>query len=397
MANFEYIARTFGGEQVTGVMQAENEAAVVRTLDDRQLYPVRIAEQSLAPRSFRRRVKLAHLCTAYEQLSDLLSAGVPMMRALDTLVRVGGNPMLTDMLRQVRDDVSAGEQLADAMTKFPTVFTPLHTAIIRAGERAGFLEEALTNLAGFVERQDELRSKVRGALVYPAVLVTVGTLIVTGILVGLVPRFKTFFENISLPLPTRLLFGLSDLLVNQLWLVILLAILAVVLLRAGLRSEAGKRLWDRMRLKLPVIGMASRMVAITRFCRILGTMLHNGVPILQSLDIGKDATGSVQMAASIAKAADNVRGGDPLAEPLRASGFFPEEVVEMIAVGEESNQLEKVLLEVADKVERRTNRRVDAAVKLMEPVILVMLAAVIGFVMVGLLYPMFAMGELMGQ
>jgi len=395
MATYEYIARTAGGEKVTGEMQADSETAVVRTLDERQLYPVRVSEQAeqhiVSGRG--RRIRGRDVGVAYGQMADLLNAGVSMLRTLETLARAGANRNLCEVFLRVRDDVAAGKTLAEALGVHPSVFTPLHSAMVRAGEHGGFLEDVLSNLADYLERQDELRSRVRGAMIYPVVLTCIGALLITTVLVALVPQFKPFFANVPKPMPTVVLFALSDLLVEQAPLLLGLIVLAVLGIRALLRSEFGRDLWDRWRLRLPLFGRTMRMVSITRFCRILGTLLANGVPILQSLAVSKDATGCAVLAGSIATAAESVKAGEALAGPLARSGLFPEEIVEMIAVGEESNQLEKVLLQVAETVERRTARQVDQLMRLIEPLILVLLAVAIGFVAVGLLYPIFTMSR----
>jgi len=397
MATFEYIARTSSGEQVAGVMQADSETAVARTLDERELYPVRVKEQAARKAAARRggRIRMRDVGVAYGQIADLLRAGVPMLRALETQSRAGSNRTLSQLFLRVRDEVSGGKTLADAMSGHPAVFSELHLAMIRAGERGGFLEDVLMNLSDYLERVDDLRSKVRGSMVYPAALTIVGILAMMVILIAVVPQFKPIFEGYPLPIPTIVLFALSDLLVEYLPLLIGLIVLSVLGLRTLLRSEFGKELWDRWRLRLPMVGRPMRMVSITRFCRILGTLLHNGVPILQSLAISKDATGCSTLSSSIEVAAENVKAGEPLAAPLKQSGLFPEEVLEMIAVGEESNQLEKVLVRIADTIERRTNRQVDVAVRMIEPLILVALAAVIGFMAFGLYYPIFSMAKSM--
>ncbi len=394
MPTFEYTARDADGEQRSGVIQADTEAAVVRTLDQRALFPVRITMQTPAGRRGRgRRVRLRHVSALYGQLSDLLAAGVPMLRALDILSRTLVNPALGRMVEAVREDVSAGATLADAMAKHPAVFTPLHTAMVRAGETAGFLEDVLTNLSGFLDRQDELRSKVRGAMIYPVLLASIAVIAVTGLLVLIVPKFQEFLAGADLPLPTRVLFGVSSALRGQSLTLTALLVLAGVGIWSFLRSSGGRQLWAAWKLRIPLAGQAARMVAITRFCRVLGTMLANGVGILQALEIAKDATGNPLLAQAVAQAAENVRAGEPLADRLRASGLFGDEITEMIAVGEESNQLEKVLLQIADTVERRTNRQVDAAVRLIEPLLLMMMAGVIGFIAAGLLYPIFTMAR----
>ncbi len=394
MATYQYIARDTSGKEVTGVMQADSETAVVRTLDERDLYPVRVTENiQTSPLQIAGGIRLRDLGVMYGQMADLLQAGVPMLRTLETLGRTATNSRLARLVIEVRDSVSAGKTLAEAMGNHPKTFSDLHVAMVRAGERAGFLEDVLSNLSEFLERQDELRSKVRGSMVYPMILVTLGAAAMLFILVVLVPRFEPFFTGMALPAPTRVLFAASGLLVNHKWLLLGLVILIVIALRALLRSKWGRLKWEHLRLKLPGLGKVIRTVSITRFCRILGTMLANGVPILQALEISKDAAGSTLLAENIVAATDSVRAGEPLARPLGSSGLFPPEIIEMIAVAEESNQLERVLVQIADSIERRTNRQVDAAVRLIEPLILVVIAVVIGFVAIGLMYPIFMMSQ----
>ncbi len=228
---------------------------------------------------------------------------------------------------------------------------------------------------------------------YPAVLACFGALVLVVILTALVPKFIPLFADVPLPAPSRILFGISEMLTKHLVIMLGLIFLTGIGIRSVLRSKAGYEMWDRWRIKLPVVGKVLKLVAITRFCRVLGTMLANGVPILQALAIAKDATGSNVISLTVEQATENVRAGETLAQPLREGKLFPAEVVEMIAVGEESNQLEKVLVQIADTVERRTNRQVDMAVRLIEPAILLLMGMTIGFVAVGLLYPMLIMSQ----
>ncbi len=394
MANFQYIAKTTGGEEVSGAIQADNEAAVVRSLRERSLFPVQVQEQTARASTFRGgRVRVRHLATLYSQVADLLRAGVPLVRALETLAKATTNPTLKRVVGSVREAVSEGESLADAMAQHPEVFGTLHVAMVRAGERAGFLEDVFANLGEFLERQDDLQSKVRGALIYPAVLVVVGLLVMVIVLLWMVPKFEGVFEGMPLPLATEILFATSTAMREYSLLLAGGIVAAVGGLVAAVRSDSGRELWDRWKLKVPILGGVLRSLCITRFCRILGTMLRNGVPILQAMNISKDAAGNVVLAEAVENATDSVRSGEPLADPLRSSGLFPPEIIEMIAVAEESNQLEKVLVEIADTVERRTNRAVDTAVHLVEPLILVVLAGAIGFAAFGLLYPIFTIAR----
>ena len=399
MVAYRYIARTPGGEQVSGTVQADNEAAVLRTLDDRELYPVRLEMGGQGARRARGggKVRVRDVAVAYGQLSDLLAAGVPLLRALGTIVRATPNARLARAIDDVREGVAAGRTLAEAMGAHPEAFASLHTAMVRAGEHGGFLEEVLGNLAEYLDHVDELRSKVRGAMIYPIVLTCIGTGALLLVLIWLVPKFRTVFGDTPLPAPTRLMFAVSDLLVNEWPLMLGLALLAALGVVGVLRSGFGRRWWDRWQIKIPLAGRLIRIVAITRFCRILGTMLRNGVQILQALAISKDAAGSPLLAENIAEATERVRAGEKLADPLQKSGLFPPEIVEMIAVAEESNQLEKVLVQIADTVERRTSRQVEATARLIEPLILVLLAAVIGFVAMGLMYPIFTMSRTLQQ
>ena len=231
-------------------------------------------------------------------------------------------------------------------------------------------------------------------MIYPMVLSLVGLIVVCIMLVVVVPDLKTIFADASdLPLLTRIVFGASDLLVNNTLLVICAVVLGVTCIVAALKSPAGHRLWERWKLNIPLFGKTICVVAITRFCRILGTMLTNGVPILTALEIAKDATGSEVLGESIEEAGNAVREGQPLADPLRNSGLFPIEIVEMIAVAEESNQLDRVLMQVAETVERRTNRQVDTTMKLIEPIILVLMAIMVGAIAMALLFPIFSMAD----
>lgn len=394
MANFTYTAIDSSGSRTSGEIEADNQSAAIRILDERSLYPVDIKERGERKQTStgNARVKPGDVGLMYGQLGDLLGAGLPLLRALKTLAKTSAGS-LSQVMKNVAEDVASGRELANSMDEHPHIFRPLHVAMIRSGEQAGFLEEVLANLAAFIERQDDLRGKVRGALIYPIMLTCLGIGAMSMALIVLVPNFKPMFEGMALPLPTRILFAASDFLVYNWHMAIGIAFLAIIGLWGLFSSEQGKIMWNLWQIRIPIFGSAIRMVSITRFCRILGTMLANGVPILQALTISRDAAGSILLEQGIDQAAENVRAGKALSEPLRSCGLFPEQVVEMIAVAEESNQLERVLVQIADTVERRTNRQVDQAIRLIEPMILVLLAAAIGFIAVGLLYPIFTMAQ----
>ena len=396
MGEFQYTARSTRGETVSGTLNVESEAAVLRVLDEKELFPIVIrslAGTGQGGRRLRGRIASRDVGIMYSQLADLLGSGVPLMRALRSLVKSTTNPRLREVLKEIQAAVSEGKSLTEAMRQQSQVFSPLHIAMIQAGERASFLEQVLRSLAEFIERLDELRSKVSGAMIYPALLTVVGTVVMLGAMIFFVPRFEPLLSSVHQTVPTRLLFAFSHL-VRDYWYLLVIGLGGGAgLLWSSLNSAGGRRWLEGWRFKVPVLGSVLRMVAITRFCRILGTMLANGVPMLQALSISKDSTGSPMLAERVALAAENVRAGKPLTEPLAEGGMFPEQIVAMISVAEESNQLEKVLVHIADTVERRTNRQVDQAVRLVEPLILCAVAAAVGFLAMGLLLPIFTMAS----
>jgi general secretion pathway protein F len=402
MMQFQYTARSESGERVAGLLEAESEGAVLRSLEEKGLFPIAVKARTAPVKGkrgfFSRRVRNRDVGVMYGQLADLIGSGVPLLRALDSLIRSTVNPRLVEILKQIRSEVADGKSLTDSLREFPDVFPPLHTSMVQAGERAAFLEQVLSSLSGFLERLDDLRGKVLGAMTYPLMLTALGTAVMIAALVFFVPRFEPLLSgNSQKPLPTEILFGLSKA-VRSYWYVIPFALAGVAsVLWSGLKNQANRRRLESWRLKIPVVGSAFQMLAITRFCRILGTMLHNGVPLLQALKISEGATGSSLLAERIAEATESVREGKALSGPLAAGGLFPEQILAMITVAEESNKLDKVLLQIADTVERRTNRQVDQAVRLVEPAILCVVAAGIGFLALGLLLPIFTMASSLGK
>ena len=399
MPKFQYTARNLSGGKVAGLIDADGEGAAIQLLERKELYPVDIwnTEDKADNRLFRGRISNRDLGIMYGQLSDLLGSGVPLLRALKSIVKSTVNKRLKGVLGDIHNSVADGKSLYESMAEHPNIFPALHTVMVQAGERASFIEEVLESLSVFLERLDELRGKVLGALIYPVMLVMLGGTVMVSALVLFVPKFEPMLAGIEKPMPTEVIFFLSESIRNY-WAIIATAIGGLIaFFWSTMQSQSSKRAMERWRLKIPVAGTAMRMVAITRFCRILGTMLANGVPILQALAISRDATGSALLAENIDDAIKNVRAGEPLTEPLKGGGLFPEQVLAMISVAEESNQLQKVLLHIADSVERRTNQQVDQAVRLIEPVILCMVAAGIGFLALGLLLPIFTMASSLGQ
>ena len=395
MATFSYKAKTNKGQTVSGLLTAESAQAAMRMLDDRALFPLEVREGGLASKTTlpgrKRRVKLKVLSTFFSQLSDLLKAGVPVLRAIDVLSRQDANPLLAEILKEIHADVSSGESLADSMAKHPHVFNHLAVAMVRAGESGGFLEDVLSRIAVFTERQDELRNKLIGSLIYPAILLIAGVLVVSLLMVLVVPKIKPFLMKVERPWLTDALFATCDFIgAYGIWVIGIIAV-GVCASIPFLKSEQGKYAVDRLKLRVPVMGPIVTMVAVCRFCRILGTMLRNGVPILQALQIAKDSAGNRVLAEQIGAATENVQRGETLAQPLGASGLFPIDILDMIAVAEESNNLENVLVQIADSNEVRTARQIDLGVRLLEPLMLMFMAGAVAIIGIALLVPILRM------
>jgi general secretion pathway protein F len=398
MPTYTYQARTLDGQTVTGVLTAENQQAALRSLDERALFPIEVSEGGQAAKSIlpgrRRKLKLRVLATFYSQFSDLLRAGVPVMRSLDVLARQKSHALLTEILNEVRDDVAGGETLADAMAKHSNAFSELHIAMVRAGERGGFLEDVLARISHFTERQDELRNKLIGSLIYPCILLTAGVGVVTFLMSFVVPKIRPVLERGgTLPLPTAMLFGICDFFTTWGVLFGVGAVIFVLAAVAYFRTEEGRKSLDRLVLRVPVVGRILTMVAVCRFCRILGTMLQNGVPILQALKVSKESAGNLVLAEEIEKATDSVTKGETVGGPLGASGLFPIDIVDMISVAEESNTMDGVLVQIADANEARTARQIDLGVRLLEPLLLLVMAVLVLFIALALLVPILTSGS----
>jgi len=394
--NYEALAPT--GQRSQGILTAGSEREAMSMLDARGLFPVRIApNRATAKGAGGKRIKSRHTVAFYAQLADLIHSGVPLLRSLDILERQTTQPALAQVIREVRARVADGTGLSEAMAQHPRAFNELAVSMIKAGQEGGFLEDVLRRIAEFTEHQEDLKAKVIGALAYPAFLAGAGFIILNVLVVFFVPKFEPIFKKLEekgeLPGLTSALIGISRMIQNNwIWLVGL-TIGGILLFRHWMRTESGRFRLDGLRLRLPGFGHIHLSLAIARFTRILGTMLHNGIPILQALRIAKDSSGNRVMAQAIEKSAEHLKAGDSLAGPLGASKLFPRDVIEIIAVGEESNNLEKVLIDIAVALEKRTARQLELFVRLLEPVMLLVMAVLVLIVVAGLLLPIFKMSS----
>ncbi|HXG62036.1 MAG TPA: type II secretion system F family protein [Planctomycetota bacterium] len=403
MPQFTYKAKKEDGSIVTGILQAESERGALDSLGRMGVFPLELSsrdETEAAPapaaRRGRRRARRADVALFTRQLGDLLKAGVPLNRALRTLAAQTSNQELSGVVAEIEKAVSAGSSLHEALGRFPRLFPPLYASMVRAGETGGFLEDALRRLASFLEKDEELRSRIASALAYPALLIVIGTFAVGFLMVFFIPRFSEIFAKLGddLPVPTRIVMAASSF-VRDGWPFLLggLAVAMVLGRRAG-ETRRGRRVLDRLRLRAPLFGEVVRKSAVARFARTLGTLLKSGVPILEALSISKEALGNAILRDDVDEAAAGVRQGRSLAEILRRTRSFPPMVTDMIAVGEESGNLDEVLLQVADSYDAQVDRAVRVFVALFEPALLVLMAALVGFVVISMLLPVFSLSSM---
>jgi general secretion pathway protein F/type IV pilus assembly protein PilC len=396
MPEYKYIARDFGGRQVAGSMAAQSEGDVLNWLAGQSLFPVRVAADQPRRTVGGRRVSGQAMAAFYGQLASLLRNGVPLMRSLHILREQTSAARLRGVLEDVAARVEDGTSLGDAFARHPKVFVEIATNMARAGTEGGFLEDALDRVAQFTEHQTDLRARTVGALVYPIILATIGTAVVSVLIIFFVPLFAEMFDQLrqqgELPAVTDWVLGLSDLIRRYGLIFVGLVAILLVAARVQLKTERGKHWRDLIKLRSPVFGPIFKSLAVARFCRVLGTLLHNGVPILKALEISRQSTGNVVLSQAVAEASENVTAGESLAGPLRKSGHFPPAVTEMISVAEESNTLDSVLINISDGLEKQTARRLELLVRLLEPAMLVVMAGVILIIVVALLLPVMKMG-----
>ena len=386
MAVFAYRAKDRTGRRVDGRIEGVSRGAVVTDLQARGLAPVSIREAA-SRTADARMLPNRRLAAAYVQMSDLLGAGVPLLRTLRLLGRGKAHARLATTMERVADRVADGDRLAEAMRQTGGI-PEVHLAMIDAGERGGFLGDVLGELGTFLDHQAERRATVLGNLIYPAILVLAGVGIVIAALVFFVPKFATFFDGADLPFATRVLLTASDVLLVG-WPYLLVLGSGLVIVWYAIRGRPGvDTAIARFALRLPLYGDLVRALAVARFTRMLGTLLQNGIPMINAMRISRSTTGNPLLMEAIDRATEEVGAGATLASPLDDSGLFGDDVVEMIEVGEAANTLPDVLVGIARTEERRTDRILVTLLKLMEPTLLLLLAGAVVFLFLALVVPM---------
>lgn len=403
MPVYEYKGVTSAGKKVSGVQDAESLKAVrsrlkkdgVTVLEIHEGAGLRAMRRGSTAIRFGVRVKLGDLANATRQLATLLSSGLPLMEALSVLVEQEEHEGLQAAMSSVRDSVREGASLAEALQKNPKAFSQLYINMVSAGETSGTLEITLDRLADFLDEQVRFRGRISAALAYPAFMTVIGAGMLFFIFSFVMPRVVGMFEDMKqqLPLITLMLLATVRFLQNFWWALLLAIAGGVYWFRRYLRTQAGREAFDARILRMPVFGSLIRMIAVSRFTRTLGTLLEGGVPTLTALDIVKSVVGNTVLANAIQQARENVREGEPIADPLKRSGLFPPVVVQMVAVGEKSGELEKMLLKISDSFDRTVETRITGLMALMEPVIILAMGLIIGFIVIAIMLPMLEMSS----
>ena len=409
MAMFLYEAVDSQGNEIKAEIEARDEKEANDKIRALNYYPTKVALKPAVgmgtPQAVARKrggfavgfgVSVKQLTQFTRQFATLLDAGLPIVRSLDILHGQQKPGMLKETLADVKADVEGGSALSESLAKHPRVFDKLYVNMIKAGEAGGVLDQILARLADYMEKSLRLKQKIIGALVYPAAVITIAGGILTFILIYIIPKFEAMFKEMDLgqlPFLTELLIGVSKMITSY-WYIVIFGIFLVwaVLYFAG-RTPKGRYTLDLIKLKFPIFGMIISKSSVSRFCRTLGTLIQSGVPILNALSIIKNATGNAVVAGAVENVHNSIREGDTIAEPLRHSGVFDDIVVNMIQVGEETSELDKMLIKVADNYDNEVDTLVGALMSLLEPILIIGMGGTVGFIVIALFMPLIAIME----
>ena len=418
MAQFSYKARRRSGEVVEGILEVADRGAALVQIERLGLFPVAIEASkagalalperatgtkidflSLLPASLRasltrkRRPKLQELATFTQQLANLLNSGMPLTVALQSMTHLESKGISADVSKQLRQEVMEGRGLSDAMAKQPVIFSDLYVNMVRAGESSGALVDVLRRMASHFQQFAEVQSKFISAMIYPALVCAVGAGLIMFFMFFMLPRFMAMFEGfqIELPLPTRILMGFSKVITNIWYLMgvaLLIGVICVIFAKYK-RSEKGKRALDELKMKLPIFGKVIKLNLFGQFARTLSTLLQNGVPVLTALKITEQVMPNHILKEAVAKAREEVTDGKTLAQPLARSKVFPQLMVDLVKIGEETGDVPGALANLADTYESELQISLRAMTNLIEPVLIILMAVAVGFLLMSVLLPMF--------
>ena len=403
MPIFAYRGRARGGRLITGQVEANTPLAVAAQLRRRRIMATSVREKPEPLRlripGFGGRVRDKDLTVFTRQIATMINAGLPLVQSLEGLASQQPNKQFKRILTKIREDVEGGSTFAASIKRHPAVFTSLYMSMVEAGEAGGFLDTVLNRLAGYIEKTMTLRRKVKGAMIYPATIITVAAAVVIFLLIFVIPTFKALFEGFgaALPLPTRIVLELSRLVRTHVVTVLGAFVGTVFGLRFYYRTEKGKKVIDSLLLRLPIIGQLIRKVSVAKLTRTLGTLLSSGVPILDGLNITARVAGNKVVEEAILKTRSSIAEGKTIADPLGASGIFPPMVVQMISVGEQTGALDSMLAKIADFYDAEVDQAVANLTTLLEPLMIVFLGVVVGGVIIAMYLPIFKLVSVVGR
>jgi type IV pilus assembly protein PilC len=394
---YAYKVRDREGHLHKGQMEAESTTLVLNKLREMGMTPISVDKRNVGFSSeltiplLGKRVKLKELAVFSRQFATMIDAGLTLTRALAILVGQTPNKYFASVIDRIRADVESGLSLSQALGRHPKIFSPLYVSMIRSGETGGSLDGTLLQLATTLEKQVELRGKIRSAMSYPVSVFALVTVILTIMLVFIVPIFKKMYASLTakLPAPTLLLVKISDVAVILVPILAVCAVIGFAVFRRWVATERGKLAWDRFKLRLPIVGPLSRKTAMTRFAGTFATLLRSGVPLLEALDITSAAVNNAVVARGIADAAEGAKQGEQLTRSLSEHEVFPHMVVQMMAVGEETGALDEMLLKVAEFYQQEVEATIDSLTSILEPLMVVVLGTVVGGIVIALYLPMF--------
>jgi type IV pilus assembly protein PilC len=395
MPVFEYTARTLKGQLVQDKIELPNRDDVVAHLRKNRMVVVQVREgKAKGGMKFgAKRITTRDVVIFTRQFATMINAGLPLVQALDILAQQTENKSLADITRQVVYDVESGHTLADALRKHPKGFSDLYVNMVAAGEAGGILDTILVRLAQFLEKNDAIIRKVKGAMVYPAVILGVATIAIAVLLIFVIPTFQSMFAsvNMELPLPTKIVIGASDLLTGYWWAILGAIGFILFAINRYYKTPPGRLQIDRLMLHFPVLGDVLRKSAVSRFTRTLGTLISSGVSILDGLEITARTAGNMVIHNAVMESRASIAGGETIAQPLSKSGVFPPMVISMIAVGEQTGNLDEMLSKIADFYDDEVDAAVSTLLSLMEPVMIVVLGVVVGGMVIAMYLPIFDM------
>ena len=401
MSTFAYKVRDRTGKIFTGNMEGENRSSVVSRLREMDYFITSVSEKKkniLFSRQINlfKSIKLRDLTIFYRQFATMVNAGLTLVNSLDILTQQVENKALADNIKVIKSDVEAGSTLADAMAKFPQVFSELYISMVRAGEIGGVLDDILNKIADLMEKEFALRQKIKSAMAYPSFIAGAAVLMAIFMLAFILPQFVGIFAQFGgkLPFLTQILVTATNLF-NTYWYIFFIVIVALVFaFLAYIKTPNGKLNFDKFKLNAPIFGEINRKGAIARFTRILGTLIKSGVPILEALQVSSNAIGNLVISSAVLGAKTKIKEGQSISGPLAASGVFPPMVTQMIMVGEESGELEEMLINVAKFYDEEVDRTVDKLTAIIEPIMMLVVGLIVGVMVIAMYLPIFNMVNL---